>query len=140
MNISAKTDYTLRAVFELAQNRIEGTSSISEIAKRQSIPKRYLEHLLLMLKKAKLVDSIRGKKGGYVLKRNPESITVGEVIRSVEGPVNIAPKTRVPRKFDPVSETWESIQDAIEKLLDSITVADLLEKKLAAEKTLTYYI
>ena len=140
MKISAKTDYTLRAVFELAINRGKRSFSIHEIAKNQGIPKRYLEHLLLMLKKAKIVDSMRGKKGGYVLVKDPEKITIGNIIRSIEGAVDIVPNSVGEKRDDLISGTWKSVQETIEKLFDSITIADLLNKKKVAEKTLTYYI
>ena len=140
MKISVKTDYALRAVFELAINRGKKSFSIHEIAKNQGIPKRYLEHLLLMLKKAKIVDSTRGKKGGYVLVKDPEKITIGDIIRSVEGVVDVAPNGQGEKWKDLISETWLSLQGTIEKLFDSITIADLLNKKKVAEKTFTYYI
>ena len=140
MKISVKTDYALRAVFELAINHGKKSFSIHEIAKNQGIPKRYLEHLLLMLKKAKIVASTRGKKGGYVLVKNPEKITIGDIIRPVEGAVDVAPNCAGEKKKDLISETWQSLQGTIEKLFDSITIADLLNRKKPAEKTLTYSI
>ena len=118
----------------------KGTSNIYEIAKKQNIPKRYLEHLLLALKKYGLVDSLRGKSGGYKLVKRPKNIKLGDIIRAVEGSVDILPKSQVETKKDIVTDVWGSIQVAIENVLDSITLENLVAKKRRAEKTLTYYI
>ena len=86
MPISQKTQYAVRAVFELAKRRGTGATKIGEIAEAQAIPQRFLENILNKLKGAGFVESVRGKDGGYVLAREPKDLTVGEVLRFVEGP------------------------------------------------------
>ena len=85
MRISAKGEYAIKAMLDLAMNRERGLISIQEIAARQSIPQRYLEQVLLSLKRAGLLTSKRGSTGGYHLTKAPDEITVGAVLRAVEG-------------------------------------------------------
>src|SRR3989454_3813778 len=85
MRISAKGEYAIKAMLDLALQRERGLIPIQEIAERQSIPQRYLEQVLLSLKRAGLLTSKRGSTGGYHLTRDPEDITVGAVLRAVEG-------------------------------------------------------
>jgi len=87
MKISAKGEYALKAMLDLSMRESSGLVSIQEIAARQSIPQRYLEQVLLQLKRASLLTSKRGAAGGYHLTRSPGEITVGEVLRAVEGEV-----------------------------------------------------
>jgi Rrf2 family protein len=140
MKISAKCDYALRAMLELALRYEKGASNIHEIAQKQNIPKRYLEHLLLSLKKYGLVVSYRGKEGGYKLAKRSKSIKVFDIIRAIEGLFDICPKGRAIQRKDAVSDVWVSIQSAVENVLDSITLEDLAAKKQRVEKTLTYNI
>src|SRR5579875_765660 len=111
MNISVKSEYALKAVFDLAsQYRMSGQSSgpmppvkIADIAKRQKIPQKFLELILAGLKQSGFVDSRRGAEGGYLLARNPDAITIGEVLKSVE---NVKSSGRVSRD-DPFAEIWQ---------------------------------
>ena len=86
MRISAKGEYAIQAVLDLALHRERGLVAIQEIARRQGIPQRYLEQVLLALKRAGLLTSKRGSAGGYQLTRPPEDITVGDVLRAVIAP------------------------------------------------------
>ena len=79
--------YAVRAVFELAKRQGTGAIKISEIAEAQVIPTRFLENILNNLKRAGFVESVRGKDGGYLLARSAKELTVGEIVRSVEGPL-----------------------------------------------------
>ena len=79
MKLSTKGRYGLRAIVDLAVNQQQGPVSISSIAARQSLSENYLEQLMSRLKKAELVRSVRGAQGGYVLQRDPEKISVGDV-------------------------------------------------------------
>jgi len=85
MAITQKSKYALRATLELAVRYGHGPTSIGEIAKAQTIPARFLEAILAQLKRAGLVDSRRGNEGGYVLSRQPSRISVGDVLRVVQG-------------------------------------------------------
>jgi len=84
MTITQKSKYALRATLELAVRFGQGPTSISEIARAQAIPARFLEAILAQLKRAALVESRRGNEGGYVLARTPDRISVGDVLRIVQ--------------------------------------------------------
>jgi Rrf2 family protein len=85
MKISAKTDYALRALFTLVEHYGRGPIPIRELARRNDVPKPFLEHIMLELKAQGWVRSLAGKRGGYVLARSPEKITMGSVVRHFEG-------------------------------------------------------
>ena len=85
--VSQKCQYALRAVFELAKRHGRGPVRIGDVAKAQAIPPRFLEVILNQLKQAGFVESRRGNEGGYLLARAPERLTVGEIVRFVEGPI-----------------------------------------------------
>ena len=87
MKISYKGDYALKTMIKLTLNYNKGVLSIQELAKKGDIPEKFLEQILLSLKKGGFVDSKRGVNGGYFLVKSPEKITVGDVIRFIEGPV-----------------------------------------------------
>src|SRR5579884_4535714 len=98
MNISVKSEYALKAIFDLASQYLANSRSanmqpvkIADIAKRQKIPQKFLELILAGLKQSGFVDSRRGAEGGYLLARSPDAITVGEVLRAVE---NVQSTTR----------------------------------------------
>jgi Rrf2 family cysteine metabolism transcriptional repressor len=124
MNISVKGEYALQAIFDLAAQRPGEPVRIGDIARRQSIPQKFLELILAGLKQGGFVESRRGAEGGYLLARLPESITVGEVLRFVEGPQG---KHRVRRKGDtPFTDMWQQVDQAISGIVDKTTFADLL--------------
>ncbi|MDD4767449.1 MAG: Rrf2 family transcriptional regulator [Desulfotomaculaceae bacterium] len=139
MRLSTRGHYGLKAMFDLAQNYGSGPISLKTVAERQNLSDHYLEQLIAMLRKAGLVKSMRGAKGGYFLAREPSKIKVGDVIRALEGP--IAPVHCVSEK-DPGScneadycitrTVWVRVRDGLAELLDSITLADLC---LKAEET-----
>jgi Rrf2 family protein len=85
MKLSKKTDYALRVLFTLVDRRGQGPVSMTELAKANEVPKRFLEHIMLDLKKKKWVSSTPGRKGGYVLAQDPERITMGQVVRYFDG-------------------------------------------------------
>ncbi|RBP45533.1 RrF2 family transcriptional regulator [Garciella nitratireducens] len=135
MKLSTKGRYGVTAMFDLAVRYGQGPISIKEISDRQGISEPYLEQLFSSLRKSGLVTSIRGAQGGYILARHPKDITVGEVIRVLEGP--IAPTDCVLEE-DPVlckksdicvtREIWAEIRDSISKVIDNITLLDMVEK------------
>lgn len=85
MQLSMRTDYALRAIFTLAEHYGGSPIPIIELARRNDIPKRFLEHIMLDLKERKWVNSVPGKKGGYYLARHPSRITMGEIVRHFDG-------------------------------------------------------
>src|SRR2546423_3851276 len=129
MNISVKSEYALKAVFDLASQYLAGRESgaqmppvkIADIARRQRIPQKFLELILAGLKQSGFVDSRRGAEGGYLLARPPDSITVGEVLRTVE---NVKGGSR-PRSNDPFAEIWHRVDAAVSDVLDETTFVDL---------------
>jgi Rrf2 family protein len=125
MHISVKGEYALQAIFDLATQPPGEPVRIADIANRQKIPQKFLELILASLKQAGFVESRRGAEGGYLLARTPDSLTVGEVVRFVEGPNQS--KGRARRKGEsPFSEMWEQVEQAVSGVIDHTTFADLL--------------
>jgi Rrf2 family cysteine metabolism transcriptional repressor len=135
MKISFRGDYALKAILDLALHYDQGLVKIQDIAKRQDIPLKYLEQILLALKGAGYVHSQRGAKGGYYLAKEPKKVKIGEIIRLMEGPVS--PITCVSKScykkcteeshcvFRPI---WDKIRIMTEGVVDKTTFADLCKK------------
>jgi Rrf2 family protein len=141
MRISAKGEYAIKAVLDLALHRDRGLVPLQAIAARQAIPQRYLEQVLLALKRAGLLTSRRGSTGGYHLTRPPDEITVGAVLRAVEGTQGPFDRASRPRRDGSADEhdladLWDEIAEAISKVVDRVTFGDLaaraLERRSAA--------
>jgi Rrf2 family protein len=128
VRISARGEYAIKAVLDLALHRDHGLTPIQEVAHRQAIPQRYLEQVLLALKRAGLLESKRGSTGGYHLTRAPEEITVGAVLRAVEGggPA-FEPGAGARRNGDAhdLRELWDEIAEAVSRVVDGLTVGEL---------------
>jgi len=135
VRISAKGEYAIQAVLDLALHRQHGLTPIQEIAGRQAIPQRYLEQVLLALKRAGLLTSKRGSAGGYHLTRPPEEITVGDVLRAVEGsgaPFETQRRSgRSTSERHDLAELWAEIASAVSKVVDGLTFGDLATRALA---------
>ncbi|MEG1500330.1 MAG: Rrf2 family transcriptional regulator [Clostridiales bacterium] len=135
MIISTKGRYGLRALLDLAANCQNGPVALSSIAKRQQISEGYLEQLMMPMKKNGLVISMRGAKGGYVLARPAEEILVKEVYDILEGPVLITACVGhdhikcVMEDTCATKSLWNEIQDKVNEILLSYTLADLLDGK-----------
>jgi Rrf2 family protein len=125
MNISVKGEYALHAIFDLALQKAGEPIKIAEIARRQKIPQKFLELILAGLKQGGFVESRRGAEGGYLLSRTPEKITVGQVIRYVEGAKSGKP-ARKQTGIDPFAETWTRVDQAVSDVIDQTTFADLI--------------
>jgi Rrf2 family protein len=132
VRISARGEYAIKAVLDLAVHRDRGLIPIQEVASRQAIPQRYLEQVLLSLKRAGLLTSKRGSAGGYHLTRPPEAITIGAVLRAVEG--GTAPFESVgatPRNggdAHDLAELWEEISGAVSRVVDHLTFGELVAR------------
>jgi Rrf2 family transcriptional regulator, cysteine metabolism repressor len=124
MNISVKGDYALHAIFDLAQQKSGAPIKIADIAKRQKIPQKFLELILAGLKQGGFVESRRGAEGGYLLARAPDAITVGQVLRYVEGGKTAKP-ARKQSAADPFNETWRRVDQAVSDVIDQTTFAEL---------------
>lgn len=125
MNISVKGEYALKALFDLAVQKSTEPVKIADIARRQKIPQKFLELILAGLKQAGFVQSRRGAEGGYLLARSPDAITVGEVLRQVEGQKRARPASGA---ADPFSEMWKAVDDAISGVIDRTTFAELARR------------
>lgn len=133
MILSTKGRYGLKIMYELALNYGKGPMSLKEIALRQQLSETYLEQLIVPLKKTGLVTSIRGAQGGYKLTKKPEEITVGQIIRTLEGP--LAPSECViddepectRAEYCVTRLIWEKIMESINNVVDSITLNDMVE-------------
>lgn len=124
MKISTKGRYGLTIMMELAGKFGEGPISLKSIAERNQLSEHYLEQLVAPLRNAGLVKSIRGAYGGYILSKEPETITAGDVIRILEGPISPVDFTE---EDDPAKrDLWLRIRDSIASVLDSTTLADLV--------------
>ncbi|HEV2074047.1 MAG TPA: Rrf2 family transcriptional regulator [Thermomicrobiales bacterium] len=135
MKVSTRGEYGVRAMVALAHGFGNGPMSITEIARQSNVPPAYLEQLIAPLRRASLVESKRGARGGYVLAREPESIRIGDIYRVMEGPV--APMDCVSEDLSEQTcplidgcETrpvWLKVRDSIIDALDSTTLADLTQ-------------
>ena len=123
MHISVKGEYALHALFDLAMQRTREPVKIAGIARRQKIPQKFLELILLSLKQGGFVESHRGSEGGYYLARRPESITVGEVLRYVDGPPT---KQKGSKEPGPFSELWHNVDRSIAGIVDRTNFASII--------------
>jgi Rrf2 family cysteine metabolism transcriptional repressor len=144
MKLSTRTRYGVRAILELATGQGEGPVQIKTIAHRQDISVKYLEQLMTILKSAGFIRSIRGAKGGYILAKPANQIKLSDVFNTLEGPVTtvecVANENYCARAADCVTrQVWAEVQQAIEKVLQSITLEDLAERT-KDKKTLSYQI
>ena len=132
MKLSTKSRYGTRLLVDLARNHKQGPIQISDISKRQNISVKYLEQIIRPLKKADLVNSVRGPKGGHVLARKPEKITLGQIVRLLEGQSEPVQCISEPKKC-PMSEdclvrlAWQEATRAFYEKLDTITIANLAD-------------
>ena len=134
ITISQKCQYALRALYELAQRAEDKPTSIGEIAAAQTIPPRFLELIVNELRQGKLVNSQRGPRGGYTLAREPSKITVGDVVRLMEGPIEvvkcISGGDDCPLRNKCVFlETWTQAGQAMQNVFDSTTLQNLLDRQ-----------
>ena len=128
MRISARGEYAIKAVLDLALHHDRGLIPIQEVAARQGIPQRYLEQVLLALRRAGVLASKRGSSGGYHLTKPPEEITVGAVLRAVEGraaPFEVTGHGRGHTGAHDLVELWEEIAEAVSKVVDRLTFGEL---------------
>jgi Rrf2 family protein len=135
VRVSAKTDYAIRAVLELAAGGDERPVKGERIATAQQIPLRFLENILMQLRHAGLVESRRGADGGYRLARAPEEITLAEVIRAIDGPLAGVSGVR-PESLgfegvaEPMRDVWIAVRAALRSVLEQISLADVVAGEL----------
>lgn len=144
MKISTKGRYALRLMIDLAENISGNPVSLKDVAKRQGISDKYLEQIISVLNKAGYVRSVRGAQGGYLLKSDPETYTVGMILRQTEG--SLAPVSCIEddeiicdrQEQCVTSIVYKKINDAISNVVDNITLQDLVDWQ--SEKNGTYVI
>ena len=122
MNLSVKGEYALKAIFDLASQPPSEPVKIADIARRQQIPQKFLELILASLKQGGFVESRRGAEGGYLLAKPAEAITIGSVLRYVEGRQHEKARNRSAAD-SPFSEIWGRVDRAVSGLLDSTNFA-----------------
>ena len=134
MRVTAKAEYAVRAVMELAAGEGEPVKR-DRIVAAQAIPPKFLENILSELRHAGLVESQRGSEGGYWLAREPAEVTVADVMRAVEGPLASVRSSR-PETLEyeglaePLQIVWVALRATIRTVLDEVTIADLISGKL----------
>jgi Rrf2 family transcriptional regulator, cysteine metabolism repressor len=146
MRISSKGEYGLRAIFDLAQRFGKGPVQSEEIAGRQGIPVNYLNQLLILMRRAGLIESLRGPQGGHMLARKPEDITLLEVITVLEGPLLPSENSREdlhplqPEDYALITAVWSDLRASLEQQLSAITLEDLCQRKRQRSGDVMYYI
>ncbi len=143
MRISSKGEYGLRALFDLALHHGQGPVRSRDIAERQAIDENYLNQLLIQLRRAGLVQSLRGPQGGHLLARSPGEITLLEALTALEGPlVEVADSGESPQHDEAqiFGEVWNGLRDTVEAYLASITLDDLAQRKRERDGQTMYYI
>jgi Rrf2 family protein len=142
MKISQKGLYALQAMMMLARRYSQGAIRIRDIAYEENLPEKFLELILLELKNARMVESVRGAKGGYALRRPPSEIYLSEIVRLIDGP--LAPfgdadqlKSLIDKDPDHRSlyQVFLDVRDAAARILEHTTLADLLNSPTGSGKT-----
>ncbi len=146
MRITYRGDYALKTILDLALHYRNSPVTIHELAKRADIPIKFLEQILLDLKRGGFVESRRGKVGGYLLAREPSEIKLGEVIRFVDGPIE--PIACTEKKYSGCRDIykcvfrkiWQEVSKASSDIVDNITFADLVNQVKLKQEAPAYYI
>ncbi len=132
MKLSTKGRYGIHAMYDLAQFGSDTPQPIKSIAERQNIPEAYLEQLIGQLRRSGLVRSVRGAQGGYLLARTPAEITVGEVLRTLEGELAVVDCLMEEDACHkacscPTRVVWKKLRDGLNEIVDGITLQDMLD-------------
>ena len=132
MKLSTRGRYGIHAMYDLALHADGGPQSIKAISERQGVPEAYLEQLFAVLKRENLVVSTRGAQGGYTLSRPPEAITVGDVLRALEGGLGLVEcldEEEVCGKSCACASrvVWQKLRDGLNAIVDGITLRDMIE-------------
>lgn len=147
MRISTKGRYGLRAMLDLAVHTDGSQVALLNIAQRQKISTNYLEQVFSMLRKAGLVNSVKGAQGGYILAEKPEKIKVGTVLRALEGDLKVVDDEQLSTESESATAqsciyrcVWNKINDSIDQVVDSITLQDLIEDYKGYNESPMFYI
>ena len=131
MKLSTRSRYGTRMMLDLAQHYDQGPVQIGEVSKRENISVKYLEQLIIPLKKANFIKSVRGPKGGHMLAKPPEEITVGEIVMILEGEINLSSCIEHPEVCDRTTRcltrgVWEEATKAMYDKLNSVTLSKII--------------
>jgi Rrf2 family transcriptional regulator, cysteine metabolism repressor len=147
MKLSTKARYGLRAILDLAMHTGNRPVLVQSIADRQRLSKKYLENLLTTMKSAGLVQSVRGAKGGYLLAKEPEEITLEDIVTALEGQLEFTDCVREHRvcanvEMCPTHRVWAEMSDVVKKFLRERTLSELIQetKDTQAMGSSMYYI
>jgi Rrf2 family protein len=138
MHVTAKADYAVRAVVELADSAQDSPRKVDEVARAQSIPVSFLENILTQLRSSGIVRSQRGPEGGYWLARPADEVNLADIIRAVEGPL-VGVRGQRPEEVEyagsaeSLQQVWIALRANLRNVLESVTVADVAEGKLPKE-------
>ena len=135
MHVTAKADYAVRAVIELAGSSQESPRKVDDVAKAQSIPVSFLENILTQLRSAGVVRSQRGPEGGYWLARSADELNLADVIRAVEGPL-VGVRGQRPEEIEyggsakALQQVWIALRTSLREVLENVTVEDVAQGQL----------
>lgn len=146
MKLTYKGDYALKAVLDLALHYDKELVTSHDMAKRIDAPAKFLEQVLLDLKKGRFVESRRGNIGGYLLSKPPAKITVGDVVRYIDGPIE--PISCVKEKYSNCvdikkcvfKEIWQKVYKSTSEIIDNVTFEDLVTQVINRKQVLAYSI
>lgn len=141
MQITYKGDYALKAILYLALNYNKRVVSMQELAKKLDIPIKFLEQILLELKKGKFVGSKRGIKGGYFLAKSPQTVKVGDVVRFIDGPIEPIACADISKEYKGCADIyscvfrkiWLDVAQSVSNIVDGVTLEDLCNKIKGSE-------
>ena len=141
MRLSTRGRYGTRLMVDLAQRYAHGPVPLAEIAKRQDLSAKYLEQLIILLKGAGLIRSVRGRSGGYMLARKPEKISVGEIVETLEGKLAVVDCVLEPdlcyRSLEcPTRHIWLGMTDVLKKQLFSLSLMDIVGQSTSVDALL----
>lgn len=143
MKVSTKGRYGLRAIIDLSLNSNGDYVSLISIAERQSISKNYLEQVFSALRKTGIVKSVKGSQGGYLLNGKTSEIMVGDVLRALEGDLSVVKdEENINNKIERCikKNLWDKIDEQVFKVIDNITLEDLINEYNKGNDSLMYYI
>ena len=138
MHVTAKADYALRAVVELAGSSQNAPRKVDDVARAQAIPVSFLENILTQLRSSGIVRSQRGPEGGYWLARPPDEVNLAQIIRAVEGPL-VGVRGQRPEEVtytgtaESLQQVWIALRASLRKVLEHVTVADVAAGQLPSE-------
>ena len=146
MKITYKGDYAIKTIMDLASHYSRSPVTIHDLSARADIPVKFLEQILLDLKRGGFVESRRGKTGGYFLNKSPDKIRLGEIVRFIDGPIEpvscVNPRYKGCRdiKSCVFKSIWEQVTASTAKIIDNITFEDLVKKVKQQETVVNYSI